>query len=61
MGYDRGDSFPFDFLNQMEFDVVQNADYLSILNQMDFHLAQKFERKTVTTIISHSIWKKLEI
>ena len=24
MGYDRGDSFPFDFLNQMEFHSVQN-------------------------------------
>ena len=24
MGYDRGDSFPFDFLNQMEFQLVQN-------------------------------------
>ena len=24
MGYDRGDSFPFDFLNQMEFHLVQN-------------------------------------
>ena len=24
MGYDRGDSFPSDFLNQMEFHLVQN-------------------------------------
>ena len=24
MGYDRGDSFPFDFLNQMDFHLVQN-------------------------------------
>ena len=24
MGYDHGDSFPFDFLNQMEFHLVQN-------------------------------------
>ena len=24
MGYDRGDSFPFNFLNQMEFNLVQN-------------------------------------
>ena len=24
MGYDRGDSFPFDFLNQMDFNLVQN-------------------------------------
>ena len=24
MGYDRGDSFPFDFRNQMEFHLVQN-------------------------------------
>ena len=38
MGYDRGDNFPFDFLNQME-----------------FHLVQKIEKKTVTTIISHSM------
>ena len=29
--------------------------FLSILNLMDFHLVQKVERKTVTTIISHSI------
>ena len=44
MGYDRCDSFPFDFLTQME-----------------FHLVQKIERETVTTIISHSIWKEMEI
>ena len=25
MGYDHGDSFPFDFLNQMEFHLVQNG------------------------------------
>ena len=25
MGYDRGDGFPFDFLNQMEFHLVQNV------------------------------------
>ena len=43
MGYDRGDSFPFNFLNQM-----------------DFHLVQKIDRKRVTTIISHSIWKEIE-
>ena len=24
MGYDRGDSSPFDFLNQMEFHLVEN-------------------------------------
>ena len=24
MGYDRGDSFPFDFFNQMELHLVQN-------------------------------------
>ena len=24
MGYDRGDGFPFDFLNQMEIHLVQN-------------------------------------
>ena len=24
MGYDRGDSFPFDFLNHIEFHLVQN-------------------------------------
>ena len=24
MGYDRGDSFPFDFLNQMKFHCVKN-------------------------------------
>ena len=26
MGYDRGYSFPFDFLNQMEFHLVQNRE-----------------------------------
>ena len=31
------------------------------LNQMDFHLVQKIERKTVTTIISHSMWKEMRI
>ena len=44
MGYDRGDSFHFDFLNQMEFKLVQ-----------------KIEKKTVTTIIFHSIWREREI
>ena len=26
MGYDRGDSYPFDFLNQMGFHLVQNRN-----------------------------------
>ena len=41
MGYNYGDGFPFDLLNQME-----------------FHLVQKIEGKTVTTIIYHSILMK---
>ena len=35
--------------------------FFSILNQMEFHLVQKIERKTVTTMISHSIWREIEI
>ena len=31
------------------------------LNQMEFHLVQKIERKTVTMIIFHSIWQEMEI
>ena len=26
MGYDRGDSFPYDFLNQMKFHLVQKIE-----------------------------------
>ena len=35
--------------------------FLSILNQMDFHLFQKIEKKTLTRIISHSMGKEMEI
>ena len=30
------------------------------LDQMKFYLVQKIERKTVTTIMSHSMWKEME-
>ena len=33
--------------------------FFSILYQMDFHLVQ-IERKTVTTIISQSLWQEME-
>ena len=36
--------------------IVETA-FLSILNQMEFNAVQKIERKTVSTIISHSILK----
>ena len=35
--------------------------FLSMLNHMEIHLVQKIERKTVTTITSHSMWKEMEI
>ena len=44
----------------IEWDMIMVTDFLSILNQMVFHLVQN-QRKTVTTIISHSMWKELEI
>ena len=36
MGYDRGDSFPFDFLNQMDFHLVQNRKENSHHNRIPF-------------------------
>ena len=44
MGYDRG----------------LTVFHLDFLNQMEFHLVHKIERKTVTTIISHSMRKNTE-
>ena len=49
MGYDCGDSFPFDFNWKME--------QFSKWNSIWF----KIERKNVTSIISHSMWKEMEI
>ena len=46
---------------QIEWDMIVVTVILSILNQIEFHLVQKIERKTVTTIISHSICKELEM
>ena len=43
----------------IELDMIVVTVFLSILNQMKFHLVHKIERKTVTTIISHSIWKEI--
>ena len=46
---------------QIEWDMIVVTVFLSILNQIEFHLVQKIERKTVTTTISHSMWKEMEI
>ena len=52
MGYDRGDSFPFDFSFpfQMEVHLVQNRKEnhgdsfpIDFFNQIDFHLVQNWE------------------
>ena len=45
----------------IEWDMIEGTVFLSILNQMEFHLVQKIERETVPTIISHSIWKEMGI
>ena len=45
---------------QIELDMIVVTVLLSILSQMEFNLVQKIERKTVTTIISNSIWKEME-
>ena len=50
----HADKLYFLFL-QMEWDMIVVTVFLSILNQMEFHLVQKIERKTVSTIISHSM------
>ena len=42
----------------IEWDMIVLIVFHLILNQMEFNLVQKIERKTVTTIVSHSIWKK---
>ena len=46
---------------QIEWGMVVVTVFLSILNQIEFHLVKKIERKTVTTTISHSIWKEMDI
>ena len=45
----------------IQWDMIAVTVFLSILNQMEFHLVQKIERKTVTTIISHWMWKEMGI
>ena len=55
----RENYFPISF--HIEWDMIVMTVFLSILNQIEFHLVQKIERKTVTTIISHSMWKEMEI
>ena len=35
--------------------------FLSTLNQMELHFCSKSKGKTVTTIISHSMWKEMEM
>ena len=54
MGYDRGDSFPSDFEQNGDPFGSKSKGKLSVLNIF------KIERKTVTTITSHSIRKKME-
>ena len=46
---------------QIEWYMIVVIVFLTILNQMEFHLVQKIESKTVTTIISHSMWKEMEL
>ena len=55
---DRKIDFSFNCTDEISIPVL--TVLLSILNQMEIHLVQ-IERKTVTTIISHSMWKKREI
>ena len=43
-----------------EWDLIVETVFLSILNQMEIHFVQKIEKKTVTTIIYHSMWKEME-
>ena len=43
---------------QIAWNMIVETVFLSIMNQMEFHLVQKIERKTVPTIISRSILKK---
>ena len=43
----------------IEWDMILVTIFLSILNQMD-SIWFKIENKTVTTIISHSLWKEME-
>ena len=40
---------------QIEWDMILVTVFISSLNQMEFHLVQKIERITVTTIISYSV------
>ena len=44
----------------IEWDMIVVTVFLSILNQMEIHLVQN-GRKTVTTIISHSMRKELDV
>ena len=46
---------------QIEWVMIVVPIYLSILKEIDFDSIKKIERKTVTTIISHSMLKELEI
>ena len=59
MGYGCGDSFPFGFEpNGIPFSSKSKGKrFWTKLNSIWF----KIERKTVTTTISHSIWKEMEI
>ena len=58
MGYDRGDSFPFDFEpNGIPFGSKCKGKLFpfNFLNQLKIHLVQKIEREAVTMIMSHSM------
>ena len=45
---------------RIEWDMIVVTAFLLILKQMEFYLVQQIERKTVTTIISHAMWKEME-
>ena len=53
--------FPIDLEYKRTCPFVFLYGHVCFLNQMEFHFVQKIERKTVTTIISHSMWKEMEI
>ena len=44
----------------IQWDMIVETVFFSILNQMEINLVQ-IERETVTTIISHWMWKEKEI
>ena len=53
MGYDRGDSFPFDFLDQMEFHLVQNRKEICHHDHIPFNV--KGNRNVVLSVYVTSL------